>query len=133
MKRISLMLIAVILAAVLVLNGCGGGGSSPSATFDKVIKAAQKGDMKTFSKHIIGGDEFYSEFQKASKEEREMASGMMKMMMGGIAESKYKIVGEEIDGDRAKVKIEMEGLTGVPQTFNFSKVDGMWKLDMNGY
>lgn len=122
-----------MLAAVLIFNGCGGGGSSPSATFTTVMKAAQKGDMKTFSNYIVGGDEFYGEYKKAGKEEREMASGMMKMMMGGLAESKYKIVDEKIDGDRATVKVELEGLEGMPQTFNFSKMDGMWKLNMNGF
>jgi len=43
-------------------------------------------------------------------------------------------VGTNIDGDRAKLKVEIESMgVKAPTTFSMRKQNGTWKLDMAGF
>jgi len=132
-KRISLISIAVLLVAAILFNSCGS-GSSPSSAFNKCIKAAKKGDIKTFSKYVVDGDKLYQQYKNSSKEDKKMAVNMVQMMLGGLTEYKYKILDKKIDGDRAKLKVEIE-VMGVkaPTEFSMLKQNGTWKLNMGTY
>ena len=107
MKNI-VMLFAVVFSCVL-LTGCG---DKPEKVVIKFSKAVKKHDYKTASECMVNVSE--SDIKDMCKEDK----------TGYKSLSSMKPVAVEIDGNEAKVTVEMITELKVP----LKKVNGVWKI-----
>ena len=121
-KLIKSVMMMASVGAMLCIVGCGGG--SPDSVAKDVISCLKNADMEGLQKHSTG------EFKKGI--------GMLKGMMEGaekkeidefkkeFANKKYEIGQAEINGDKAKVPVKIDGKD---KPISLVKVDGDWKVD----
>ena len=116
MKRfISFSLLAV---CACLLSGCG--GSSPDAVALDFMKAIAKPDLKAAA-------------EMATPETAALLNMAASM---GAAEAhpnaKFKVLSSSVDGDTAKVKIQMtDGDETEEEDIDLKKIDGKWKVAVN--
>lgn len=118
MKKITHSIL--VLAAATFLFACGK-SDSPTSITEKFLSAISKQDYdaaKTFGTDDT--DRLLS-----------MMSGFKKMGAEPfMAEAKFDVVDETINGDEAKVKVKVDG-RAKEMIFNLEKEDGKWKVAMN--
>jgi len=108
-------IIALVAVIGTTMIACGSGGSSPSTVVKKFLDAGVKGDAKEMEKY-------------ATKETIALLA-----MFGSKSEEMYKnysqgkILSENIDGDKATVK--MVGSDGEESDIDLIKVDGKWVIN----
>ena len=129
MKKASALAgICIVIAALIVTAGCGGGGESgatPKQVVEEYMNAALEKDVDTV-------------YGLLSKEDKEQISledlrAEAETELEDV-EFSYTIGDEEVDGDEASVEVILsvdyaEGEDEeVPQTINLVKEDGEWKV-----
>jgi len=108
-------IIALVAVIGTTMIACGSGGISPSTVVKKFLDAGVKGDAKEMEKY-------------ATPETIALLA-----MFGSKSEEMYKnysqgkILSENIDGDKATVK--MVGSDGEESDIDLIKVDGKWVIN----
>jgi hypothetical protein len=129
MKRLTMIVcIALLVAALGAVVGCGGGdsGSSPSQVVEKYLEAS-------FDKDVDAAYELMS-----SEDQKLLSKEDMRDMVGAELEGfeyDYEIGEETISGDTATVEVKItvsDSASGQSEEFedtlNLVKEDGEWKI-----
>ena len=100
-KKLS-VLIATMLTTTLLLYGCG--AKNPRDTVNEYLKKVKKGDMNV--QELVDGIE---EQEEEKLENDSFSEDTKKKLIKKIKGMTYKINGETIDGETAKVNVTVKG------------------------
>ncbi len=123
--------IFVMFALVFWGRGSENLGDTPEQALRTCAQAVSSGDMRTFSEYTVDGDEFWKEWNKASKEERDMARSMLPMLIGDISYCGFTVTDEKVEGDDATLWVmpEFHAKDAVPVRYYMRKEGDRWKFD----
>lgn len=125
MKRVGL--IFSIFVVSLLISACGGYPSTPSGVVEKMFNASFKLEYKKGQNYVAKEsmqevERQIEEYEKLPKEQRSALKKASKLF-------KFKVLGEEINGDSAEVTVELSGYgTTAEETIDLVKEDGNWKV-----
>lgn len=129
MKKYSVIFHIIL---IIILSSCSGTSNSSdfSDIFNHLSKAKNFNEIKNFySKGTLRLIEFAVQNKLMSKKERLL---FIPPFRSG---AKWKIISEEVIGDRAEVRIKfiehpVENIRGFGITYQFKKEGGSWKIDI---
>jgi len=117
MKKLNLILLALLLGVILLFIGCPF-SNSPSAVVKKAFTAAKKLDL----------DKYYNEYFILDYPDNYIYLALIddKMRSFAIAYEFKKITFENIEGDKAAVEVAFKN--GQNYTFRLKKQNDKWKI-----
>lgn len=127
MKYRRLITFTLMFALTAFAAACGGGNSTPTATYKTAYNAMKNKDAAALKK--VMPKKVMEEMEKAAKSQNKSLDDVLKQMMAAsdsklpkAAESKD----EKIDGDKATLQIKNE--KDEWETVNFVKEEDGWKI-----
>jgi hypothetical protein len=129
----------VVLLLVVVWSGCGGSGSggisgastdTPSGTITLFMDALERGDVDAYIELLPLADRRRAEMSREAMGEQFDSSLKAAMASMQTAVAGGKVVGEEITGTRALVRVETR--SGREVTWNCVKEPDGWRVAVQG-
>jgi len=134
----------IAVTAVVILCGCSNGESetniaaieeagsvnpnSPTGAAEAYMRAVAAYDVREAFSHVNGGEELLNQPQDKIDEAKDEVQSALEAD-GGLEE--FRVVDEQINGNRALIKMETRMGNGKQETatMEFVQVDGRWLLD----